>query len=65
MFTGLLMIIVIYVYGVLGFFFFEDMFYDFNINGIDVYTPGERTCQDLSQCFLTVLNYVIGQTFED
>jgi len=57
--TGMLILIVLYIYAVIGFFFLPDMFYDMLVNKWDDDVPGEDMCQDMVQCFLTVLNFVI------
>jgi hypothetical protein len=50
--TGMLIMIVIYIYTIIGFFNFREMFKDYNI-GID----GEETCTNMVHCLITVTNY--------
>jgi hypothetical protein len=45
--TGLLILILLYIYSVLGFFFISDMFYDFLLNKWDDESPGEDMCMEL------------------
>jgi len=42
--TGILTIIVIYIYTIIGFFYLQDTFYDFTINKYDIDKTGENFC---------------------
>lgn len=45
--TLLLIVILLYIYSIIGFFFITDMFYDWLINKWDDDIPGEDICQDM------------------
>ena len=56
--TSLLVIIFLYIYAVIGFFFFKDMFYNWEINKYDSDSVGESMCQDMLNCFTSILDKV-------
>jgi len=51
MLTGLLGLIMIYIYSIIGYNFIDNMYYD-----SDVSAHGERTCTSMLQCYLYTLN---------
>lgn len=51
-----LIIIIFYIYAVIGFFYFQDMFWEYGVNPYDSDVIGESTCADMWQCFLTIAN---------
>ena len=54
--TSMLLMILVYIYTVIGFFFFHEMFYDYTINS-KLPVPGEALCNDMWHCFMTMVYY--------
>lgn len=59
--AALLILIVLYIYGVIGFFFFQEMFWEYGVNPYDSDLIGESMCQDMINCFITVTNTGLRQ----
>lgn len=51
-------LIMIYIYAVIGFAFFSDMYYNEDIN-LEEYIgeKGDSVCQTLLHCFISTINY--------
>ena len=56
--TFIFIVILLFIYTVIGFFYFDELFYDGNINKFDSSVDGESTCQDMVNCFVYIINLV-------
>ena len=54
--TLILILIILFIYASFGFFFFYDMMYTYEVNSYDSDTIGESLCDNMVQCFISVLN---------
>ena len=54
--TMVLILIILFIYSSFGFFFFYDMMYTYEINSYDSTTIGESLCDNMVECFVSVLN---------
>jgi hypothetical protein len=57
MYTGLLGIILLYIYASVGFQFIADTFYDDTLHSSLLNRKGDSVCMSLMHCFLSTLNY--------
>ena len=56
MMTLILILIILYIYACIGFFFFHDMLYTYEINIYDSDTIGESMCDYMFQCYVSMIN---------
>lgn len=54
--TGLLALIIIYIYTIVSFFYLQDTIYDYTVNGFDSDWVGENMCESMSQCLATFVD---------
>lgn len=54
--TGMLILIILFVYASFGFFYFRDMLYNYNINPNDSLV-GESMCDTMLSCYVNIINY--------
>lgn len=54
--TGMLMMILVYIYTSLTFFILQDGMYDYEINAYDSDIVGENNCLSMFQCFVTSID---------
>jgi hypothetical protein len=54
--TSMLILIILYIYTVIAFFVFVDMFYTYEVNKYDSSTIGESLCTDMLHCYMSVIN---------
>jgi len=57
--TGLLAIIILYIYATFAFQFIADNYYDDTLHGSLLNKRGASVCMSLMHCFLSTLNYGI------
>lgn len=54
--TGLLAMVIIYIFTTVSFFYLQDTLYDYAINGFDSDWVGENMCESMFQCYLTIID---------
>lgn len=55
MMTALLLLTVVYIYTIIGFFYLQDTMTDQNVNKFET-LPSESLCSNMIQCFVKVLD---------
>jgi len=55
MMTALLLLTVVYIYTIIGFFYLQDTMTDQNVNKFET-VPSETLCSNMIQCFVKVLD---------
>lgn len=55
--TGVLAMIIIYIFATISFFYLQDTVYDYGVNAFDSDWVGESKCNTMMECFLTMVNY--------
>ena len=54
--TGLLAMVIIYIFTTISFFYLQDTLYDYAINAFDSDWVGENMCESMFQCYLTIID---------
>ena len=54
--TGLLAMVIIYIFTTISFFYLQDTLYDYAINAFDSDWVGENMCESMFQCYLTIVD---------
>ena len=57
--TGMLGLIIVYIFSAFGYVFINDMYFDININAGYQNRVGDSICQTMLHCFLSTINYGI------
>lgn len=54
--TGLLAMVIIYIFTTISFFYLQDTLYDYQVNAFDSDYVGENMCESMFQCYMTIID---------
>ena len=54
--TGLLALVILYIYATISFFYLSDTIYDYDINAFDSDWVGENMCESMFACYVTIID---------
>ena len=54
--TGLLALVILYIYTTISFFYLQDTIYDYAINAFDSDWVGENMCESMFFCYVTIID---------